>query len=70
MLGQTKLRAVLWPGLAFQRLTVARPGPLESLAGITALRAALAEHVKVQAERERVAMAAPRMAQMGAHPAE
>lgn len=49
MLGQTRLRAVLWPGLAFQRLTVARPGPVESLAGITALQAALKEHAKVQA---------------------
>jgi uncharacterized protein YqhQ len=51
MLGQKRLRAVLWPGLAFQRLTVARPGPVESLAGITALRAALEEHGRVEAER-------------------
>lgn len=51
MLGQKRLRAVLWPGLAFQRLTVATPGPIESLAGITALRAVLAEHERVLAMR-------------------
>jgi uncharacterized protein YqhQ len=69
MLGQTKLRAVLWPGLAFQRLTVAMPGPRESLAGITALQAALAEHVKVEALRAAAAQAvAPATA--GAHAAQ
>jgi uncharacterized protein YqhQ len=69
MLGQTKLRAVLWPGLAFQRLTVAMPGPRESLAGITALQAALAEHVKVVALRAAAAQAvAPATA--GAHAAQ
>jgi uncharacterized protein YqhQ len=51
MLGQARVRAVLWPGLAFQRLTVATPGTVESLAGLTALQAALAEHVKVEATR-------------------
>jgi uncharacterized protein YqhQ len=49
MLGQTRARAVLWPGLAFQRLTVATPGTIESLAGITALQAALVEHEKIEA---------------------
>jgi len=69
MLGQTKVRAVLWPGLAFQRLTVAMPGPVESLAGITALQAALAEHVKVEALREAAAQRiAPATA--GAHAAQ
>lgn len=52
MLGQTRMRAVLWPGMAFQRLTVARPNPAESRAGIAALRAALTEHAKVQALRQ------------------
>lgn len=51
MLGQKRLRAVLWPGLAFQRLTVAMPGRQESLAGILALQGALAEHEKVEALR-------------------
>jgi uncharacterized protein YqhQ len=68
MLGQTKLRAVLWPGLAFQRLTVAMPGPTESLAGITALQAALAEHVKVEALRAAAQAVAP--ATTGAHAAQ
>lgn len=54
MLGQTKLRPVLWPGLAFQRLTVAAPEAEESLAGITALRAALTEHARIVTEREGV----------------
>lgn len=45
------LRALLWPGLAFQRLTVAMPGPAESMAGIVALKAALSEHARVAAER-------------------
>jgi len=62
MLGQGRWRAVLWPGLAFQRLTVARPGPAESRAGIAALEAALAEHVRVEAER-RVASPAPAIAE-------
>jgi uncharacterized protein YqhQ len=51
MLGQKRWRAVLWPGLAFQRLTVARPGPVESLAGITALRAALEQHLQIERAR-------------------
>ncbi|HEX6510618.1 MAG TPA: DUF1385 domain-containing protein, partial [Chloroflexota bacterium] len=51
MLGQKRLKAVLWPGLAFQRLTVARPGPVESLAGVTALNAVLEEHGRVEAAR-------------------
>jgi uncharacterized protein YqhQ len=68
MLGQTKLRAVLWPGLAFQRLTVAMPGPTESLAGITALQAALAEHVKVEALRAAAQAVAP--VTTGAHAAQ
>ena len=52
MLGQKRMRAVLWPGLAFQRLTVARPQYAESIAGLAALKAALVEHVKVEAARE------------------
>lgn len=48
MLGQSRLRAVLWPGLAIQHLTVAMPGPVESLAGVTALRAALTEHMRIE----------------------
>lgn len=48
MLGQRRLGAVLWPGLAFQRLTVARPGEAESRAGIAALRAALVEHARIE----------------------
>lgn len=55
MLGQNRLRAVLWPGLMFQRLTVARPGPQESLAGITALEAALSEHLRVVEAEEAAA---------------
>lgn len=51
MLGQKRVRAVLWPGLAFQRLTVAMPGATESKAGIMALRAALTEHMRVEAAR-------------------
>ncbi|PZS07835.1 MAG: hypothetical protein DLM70_03175 [Chloroflexi bacterium] len=64
MLGQTRLRAVLWPGLAFQRLTVAMPGPTESAAGIAALCAALTEHVRVEAGRE------GQVATAGAHAAQ
>lgn len=71
MLGQNRFRAVLWPGLAFQRLTVARPGPSESLAGITALRAALTEHAMAQATREVVATpVSTAVVQPGAHPAQ
>lgn len=71
MLGQTRMRAVLWPGMAFQRLTVARPGPSESLAGITALEAALAEHVRVAASREVAHQTMPvAHTQISAHPAE
>jgi uncharacterized protein YqhQ len=51
MLGQKRVRAVLWPGLAFQRLTVAMPGVTESKAGIMALQAALAEHVRIESLR-------------------
>jgi uncharacterized protein YqhQ len=51
MLGQKRIRAVLWPGLAFQRLTVAMPGVMESKAGIMALQAALAEHMRIEALR-------------------
>ena len=52
MLGQKRaLRALLWPGLAFQRLTVAMPRRAESVAGIVALTAALKEHARVAAER-------------------
>ena len=40
MLGQKRMRAVLWPGMALQRLTVAFPGQHESKAGILALRSA------------------------------
>lgn len=57
MLGQKPmLRALLWPGLAFQRLTVAMPGPAESMAGIVALKAALAEHARVAADRAGAAL--------------
>jgi|SRR5947209_2044273 len=51
MLGQKRIRAVLWPGLAFQRLTVAMPGVTESKAGIMALQAALTEHLRIEAAR-------------------
>jgi uncharacterized protein YqhQ len=52
MLGQKRLRMVLWPGFLLQRLTVAKPGVLESQAGIFALEAALAEHEKIEARRQ------------------
>lgn len=58
MLGQKRWKAVLWPGLAFQRLTVARPGPIESLAGITALSAVLEQHVQIETARSKAANAA------------
>jgi uncharacterized protein YqhQ len=51
MWGQKRVPGILWPGLAFQRLTVALPGPAESLAGIAALKAALAEHARVESAR-------------------
>ena len=73
MFGQTRLKAVLWPGLAFQRLTVAKPGPAESLAGITALEAALAEHARVVAaqDAEQVTAVTPMaLAQAGAQSAQ
>jgi uncharacterized protein YqhQ len=55
MWGQKRMRAVLWPGLAFQRLTVARPGLAESRAGIAALTAALIEHARIESGRTQVA---------------
>jgi uncharacterized protein YqhQ len=60
MWGQKRMRAVLWPGLAFQRLTVARPGIAESRAGIAALRAALAEHARIESGSTQVAVHAAR----------
>jgi uncharacterized protein YqhQ len=69
MLGQKRLRAVLWPGLLFQRLTVARPGPRESMAGIVALQAALAEHEKVEALRLAVAPTEELTTRLGARSA-
>lgn len=73
MLGQTRMKAVLWPGLMFQRLTVAHPKPAESLAGLTALQAALAEHVRVEASREKARQGAgapgAALAPASAHPA-
>lgn len=51
MLGQKRAPLVLWPGLAFQRLTVARPGVREAQAGIAALQAALLEHARIEASR-------------------
>jgi uncharacterized protein YqhQ len=69
MLGQKRaMRVLLWPGLAFQRLTVAMPGPAESMAGITALTAALTEHARVAAER--AAAPAPVLATAPANAAE
>jgi hypothetical protein len=56
MLGQKRMRMVLWPGLALQRLTVASPGVQESRAGILALEAALAEHEKIEASHQRPAL--------------
>jgi uncharacterized protein YqhQ len=53
MLGQKRFKAVLWPGLLFQRLTVATPGPVESMAGVTALRAVLEQHAEIEAARMR-----------------
>jgi uncharacterized protein YqhQ len=60
MWGQKRMRAVLWPGLAFQRLTVARPGAAESRAGIAALRAALSEHARIESGSTQVAVHAAR----------
>jgi uncharacterized protein YqhQ len=56
------MRMLLWPGLAFQRLTVATPGPAESMAGIIALRAALEEHARVAADRAGFTNAVPVLA--------
>ncbi|MGI8824418.1 MAG: DUF1385 domain-containing protein [Chloroflexota bacterium] len=70
MLGQTKWRAVLWPGLAFQRLTVARPGRAEAAAGIAALQAALREHVQVEAARAAAAALVPVRVRAASHAAE
>jgi uncharacterized protein YqhQ len=69
MLGQKKVKPVLWPGLAFQRLTVATPGPAESLAGVTALRAVLAEHARIQALRESTRAVVPSAGAALAQPA-
>lgn len=65
MLGQSRLRPILWPGLALQRLTVARPGPEESLAGVTALSAVLTEHERIEAQQTRALTAT-----VGSHAAE
>jgi uncharacterized protein YqhQ len=54
MWGQKRMRPILWPGLAFQRLTVAMPGPAESRAGIAALKAALLEHARIESGRSQV----------------
>lgn len=62
MWGQKRWKGILWPGLAFQRLTVALPGPAESRAGLAALTAALAEHARVEASRS--------LTQAGAHAAQ
>jgi uncharacterized protein YqhQ len=62
MWGQKRMKMVLWPGLAFQRLTVAMPSPAESRAGIAALRAALTEHARIEASRG--------LTQAGAHAAQ
>jgi uncharacterized protein YqhQ len=51
MWGQKRWNGILWPGLLFQRLTVAFPGPAESRAGLAALKAALAEHARIEAAR-------------------
>jgi uncharacterized protein YqhQ len=51
MLGQKRVRMMLWPGLAFQRLTVATPQAVESIAGIMALQAALTEHLRIESLR-------------------
>lgn len=61
MWGQKRWKAILVPGLLFQRLTVALPGPAESRAGIAALQAALMEHARVEASRT--------LTQAGAHAA-
>jgi uncharacterized protein YqhQ len=62
MWGQKRVPGILWPGLAFQRLTVALPGPAESRAGIAALKAALAEHARVESARS--------LTQVGVHAAQ
>ncbi len=62
MWGQKRWKGILLPGLAFQRLTVALPGPAESRAGLAALTAALAEHARVEASRS--------LTQAGAHAAQ
>lgn len=58
MWGQKRMQVVLWPGLLFQRLTVAVPGPAESRAGIAALRAALVEHARIESTRTQVSTGA------------
>src|SRR5579872_776323 len=70
MLGQKRIRAVLWPGLAFQRLTVAMPGPVESMAGIMALQAALVEHEKAEAARQRLTEPEMLVSRLGARSAQ
>jgi uncharacterized protein YqhQ len=69
MLGQKRMRMVLWPGLALQRLTVATPDKTESLAGILALEAALAEHEKIEARRQTPQTPPSAVTQMGARSA-
>lgn len=63
MLGQKRFKGVLWPGLMFQHLTVARPDVQESRAGIIALQSALAMHARVMAHEE----AAGEMAERTSH---
>lgn len=58
MWGQKRMRAVLWPGLLFQRLTVAAPGLQESRAGIAALEAALLEHCRIEGTTQAAVQAA------------
>jgi uncharacterized protein YqhQ len=69
MLGQKRMRMVLWPGLALQRLTVATPTRRESLAGILALEAALAEHEKIEALRQTLDDSHADVTQLGARSA-
>jgi uncharacterized protein YqhQ len=70
MLGQKRIRMLLWPGMALQRLTVAHPGIHESRAGILALQAALAEHEKIEALRQGTVEEEMAATQLGARSAE